>query len=1080
MAAPALDEDLHSRQMAVYGRESMIKLSGASVLIAGLNGLGAETAKNVILAGVKSVTLQDTKKATPADLGANFYLTPSDIGMNRAEACKDRFQELNPEVRVNVVTGAVTPKMTQDYRVVVMCDASVEEAAPIDAAARAQSPPVAFIYASLHGVFGSLFCDFGPDFVCADTTGEAVKTAIVSKIEKSEEGKPAQVQCVLDEEIDLDDGDHVQFTEVKGMTELNDGKPRVISDVSKMRKCFKIQDTSGMSAYESGGIVTQVKMLKVLKFRAMSDTLTAPGHFQDADTSKQSDKAKNFDEAALAYFGQPEFEAKFGRSGLLHLGMRALNAVGVAAAVAEGGADAVVAKARELNEAAAVEAKVEEFDERVETLKNLARGAGAVISPMAAVFGGVAGQEVIKACTTKFHPTFQWFHFDCEESLPAAPPASLSAEAAASRYAGQIQVYGADLQDKLEKLNVFLVGSGALGCEFLKDLALMGCASKGGQLTVTDDDTIEKSNLSRQFLFRNTNIGMSKSLCAGQAAAAMNPEFNVKAMQERVQPTTENVFDDAFWDGLDVVVNALDNVKARLYVDSKCVMHCKPLLESGTLGPKSNVQCVIPHLTENYGASRDPPEKEAPQCALHNFPHNIDHCLGLARSEFVGNFETVPADAASFAENPDKFVTDLLAAGENTASVMDKLRGDPKFNCAMTGGLHDVIVAEHPSNFEQCVGWARRKYQSYFVDRIALLVHNCPEDMKTDSGTSFWAPPKRFPKNVAFDADDAMAMKFVIAASNLRAKLFGISEEHRDVAYFKSVLNDVKIPEFTPFNTEVETDEKKDNNDAEAAAPANAKSPEEEEAELKAAVKEIAGALAEGAAKTFVANEFEKDCDTNFHIDFIQSFANLRARNYAIEEVDFLQAKLKAGRIIPAIATATAMATGFVCLELLKVLGNKELKDYRNTFSNLALPLFSQAEPAPCEKIVSGTRFDPAMYMDVDEVAVPDPQTVWDTLTIKAKRDMTIGGLVEWFKNEKNLVLEGWMFVSTDKQADSSPIEDRLDTKIVDYLEKMGYPMAGKKKFMIGDSPPDARVLELKTDEDADVKICRVVVEFED
>lgn len=53
----------------------------------------------------------------------------------------------------------------------------------------------------------------------------------------------------------------------------------------------------------------------------------------------------------------------------------------------------------------------------------------------------------------------------------------------------------------------------------------------------------------------------------------------------------------------------------------------KPLLESGTLGAKANTQCVIPGLTENYGASRDPPERQAPMCTVHSFPHNIDHCL---------------------------------------------------------------------------------------------------------------------------------------------------------------------------------------------------------------------------------------------------------------------------------------------------------------------------------------------------------------------------------------------------------------------------------------------------------------------
>jgi ubiquitin-activating enzyme E1 len=90
-----------------------------------------------------------------------------------------------------------------------------------------------------------------------------------------------------------------------------------------------------------------------------------------------------------------------------------------------------------------------------------------------------------------------------------------------------------------------------------------------------------------------------------------------------------NVFHDTFWENLSVVINALDNVNARLYVDQRCLYFQKPLLESGTLGAKCNTQMVIPHLTENYGASRDPPEKQAPMCTVHSFPHNIDHLLDM-------------------------------------------------------------------------------------------------------------------------------------------------------------------------------------------------------------------------------------------------------------------------------------------------------------------------------------------------------------------------------------------------------------------------------------------------------------------
>ena len=140
---------------------------------------------------------------------------------------------------------------------------------------------------------------------------------------------------------------------------------------------------------------------------------------------------------------------------------------------------------------------------------------------LSALIGGVVGQEVLTACSGKFMPIKQWFYYDASETLSDTPLPQEEVSPVGSRYDGQIMVYGKQLQSQLSQLNMFLVGAGAIGCEMIKNWAMMGisCPAKGGKgiTYVTDMDRIEKSNLSRQFLFRNTDINHPKSTTAARA-----------------------------------------------------------------------------------------------------------------------------------------------------------------------------------------------------------------------------------------------------------------------------------------------------------------------------------------------------------------------------------------------------------------------------------------------------------------------------------------------------------------------------------------------------------------------------------
>jgi ubiquitin-activating enzyme E1 len=100
-----IDESLYSRQLYVLGTEAMAKMAKASVFISGMDGLGVEIAKNIALAGVKSLTIHDTKPTTMLDLSTQFYLSENDIGTNRALVSVKKLAELNPYTGVHVLTN---------------------------------------------------------------------------------------------------------------------------------------------------------------------------------------------------------------------------------------------------------------------------------------------------------------------------------------------------------------------------------------------------------------------------------------------------------------------------------------------------------------------------------------------------------------------------------------------------------------------------------------------------------------------------------------------------------------------------------------------------------------------------------------------------------------------------------------------------------------------------------------------------------------------------------------------------------------------------------------------------------------
>ena len=266
-----------------------------------------------------------------------------------------------------------------------------------------------------------------------------------------------------------------------------------------------------------------------------------------------------------------------------------------------------------------------------------------------------------------------------------------------------------------------MVGAGAIGCELLKNYAMLGVGcgkanaktgAKGGSIVLTDPDVIEVSNLNRQFLFREKHLRKPKSATAAAAAIRMNKQLkgNIIARLDKVHSGTEHIFTDQFFEGLTVVTNALDNVAARRYVDARCITAKIALLESGTLGPKGHVQVILPYLTESYGSQQDPEDNnEIPHCTLKMFPEETLHCVEWARDLFGALFSQAPKSALK-----------ILEEGEaaNPTSQQDI--------AAFNEGLK--LLAGRPKTFADCVEYARLQFEKYFNHALKQLLHVYPLD----------------------------------------------------------------------------------------------------------------------------------------------------------------------------------------------------------------------------------------------------------------------------------------------------------------------------------------------------------------
>jgi len=253
---------------------------------------------------------------------------------------------------------------------------------------------------------------------------------------------------------------------------------------------------------------------------------------------------------------------------------------------------------------------------------------------------------------------------------------------------------------------------------------------------------------------------------------------------------------DALWGEADLVISCGGTFDERRTIDHWCVEHSKPLIDIAVDGMKGQVESIVPDKTTNYASSNDPTDNsEPPYCVLKSFPHVPEHSVIWAAEKIKHLLVDKPNVFNKFIEEH---------GGEEGGERLREGFGLPEGAVVFYKMCLSVFGKKKPA-WKECVAFARLKFEKYFNHKAKQLVSSFPEDTLLTSGNQFWSWPKLTPRPVIFSVDNEVHVKFVVDLASFVAFMCGVDVP--DSTLLASIIDQVGVPEFSPKNKTIVTDE---------------------------------------------------------------------------------------------------------------------------------------------------------------------------------------------------------------------------------------------------------------------------------
>uniref|UniRef100_A0A7S3RAN3 SUMO-activating enzyme subunit n=1 Tax=Dunaliella tertiolecta TaxID=3047 RepID=A0A7S3RAN3_DUNTE len=441
----------------------------------------------------------------------------------------------------------------------------------------------------------------------------------------------------------------------------------------------------------------------------------------------------------------------------------------------------------------------------------------------------------------------------------------------------------AELPQTLKNARVLCVGAGGIGCELLKTLVVSGFEN----IQVIDLDTIETSNLNRQFLFRRQHVGQSKAATAANVIKGIKSNASITAHHANVK---EAQFGVDFIKGFSIILNGLDNLEARRHVNRLAMAAEVPLVESGTAGYLGQVTVHLKNRTECFECTPKTAPKTYPICTLRNTPDKPIHCVVWAkdllfsrlfgRSDEVTDLDDPAAEGGPGEQQEGQQSTSNGAEGNGVTQQKDQntnQKNEEEGRKRKEEEATFFVRREAESPLEYAVRVFQRAY-THDIERLAAV-----KTMWTKR-----APPKPLHLSQLLPEGPAAAIQPVGQA------------------------------EVTPTSV------------CKCLGLGN---PNEKWSPRDAARVFLASVCAYYEKRSAEVGSLTFDKDDDLAVEFVTAASALRSFNYDIPTQSLFDAKGMAGNIIHAIATTNAIISGLIVIEAIKILAGAP-SALRSTYLN--------------------------------------------------------------------------------------------------------------------------------------------------